>query len=231
MNDFDYEVKQKKDIARSAAHRVCGSKSTKCDLPSDHLTEAQKRALSGPVESYHLRGPMRWEEFKRLPDDLKRQYIIYLKTDYSASDAMLGRMFGVSEVTVNKIRSTLGVKALSSHYRPTREVKAAWNEFIGAKKTEATEKTETAAETQASEPVNFTKVTSWEALAEALAGISQQDTTPAREEKPVVLNPLQQFSAEFLDIRSWEEFYAAVKQFPAPEEGSFIYLRVGTKKV
>ena len=69
MNDFDYEVKQKKDIARSAAHRVCGSKSTKCDLPSDHLTAAQKRALSGPVESYNLSGPMSWAEFKRMPED------------------------------------------------------------------------------------------------------------------------------------------------------------------
>ena len=37
MNDFDFENMQKKRIAQGARHRVCGSKSKKCSLPSDLL--------------------------------------------------------------------------------------------------------------------------------------------------------------------------------------------------
>lgn len=210
MNDFDYEVKQKKDIARSAAHRVCGSKSTKCDLPSDHLTAAQKRALSGPVESYNLSGPMSWAEFKRMPEDLRKQYLTKLKNEFHASDAMLGRMFGVSEVTVNLHRNKLGVKSLGVAYQPTKAIKAAWEQYINPQ-SELTvpEEPETAAEEPT--PVVIETV---EAPCET-----------------ITIRPLQAFTAEFVDIRTWEEFYAVLKQFPEPGEGSYLRVRMETKKV
>ena len=44
MNDFDFDVMTKKRIARGAAARKCGSKSRRCTLPSDYLTDAQKKA-------------------------------------------------------------------------------------------------------------------------------------------------------------------------------------------
>ena len=58
MNDFDFENMQKKRIAQGARHRVCGSKSRKCSLPSDLLTAAQKRKLNGPVERYDMGKPI-----------------------------------------------------------------------------------------------------------------------------------------------------------------------------
>lgn len=205
MNDFDYEVKQKKDIARSAAHRVCGGKSSKCDLPSDRLTEAQKRALSGPVESYNLSGPMSWAEFKRMPEDLRKQYLTKLKNDFHASDAMLGRMFGVSEVTVNLHRNKLGVKSLGVSYQPTKAIKAAWEQYINPHSEPIVlEEPETAAEEPKPSPM-----------------LPQEDTK--------VRQTLQNFTAEFLDIRSWEELYAMLKQFPAPCEGSGIRISLSAR--
>lgn len=70
MTDFDYDVLQKKRLAASARHRVCGSKSKKCTLPSDHLTPAQIKARSGPCMKYQLNQPMDYDTFKSMPADL-----------------------------------------------------------------------------------------------------------------------------------------------------------------
>lgn len=42
MNDFDYDIVQKKRVARGAFAHV-NRKRGKCRLPSDYLTAAQKR--------------------------------------------------------------------------------------------------------------------------------------------------------------------------------------------
>lgn len=39
MTDFDYDVKQRRELARAAKYRKRGSKSKKCTLPSDYLTQ------------------------------------------------------------------------------------------------------------------------------------------------------------------------------------------------
>lgn len=222
MNEFDYEVKQKKDLARSAAHRVCGSKSTKCDLPSDHLTEAQKRALSGPVESYNLGGPMKWAEFKRLPDDLKKQYLTNLRDTYRASDDMLGMMFGVTGQAVYKLRSALGVKRLDPHQRRSHETEREWAAFIH----NGPAPTETAAEEPKPESLDLSGVSSWEDLANAITSTSI--TAPdLKVAEPIP--PLRTYTAEFRDVRNWEELYALLKSFPEPGEGSYIRIRVERK--
>lgn len=41
MNDFDYEVMQRKRLARQAFHRKSGSKSKKCPMSTDHMTRKQ----------------------------------------------------------------------------------------------------------------------------------------------------------------------------------------------
>lgn len=47
MNDFDYDIVQKKRLVASARKQKCGSKSKKCSLPSDNLTAAQLKAKNG----------------------------------------------------------------------------------------------------------------------------------------------------------------------------------------
>lgn len=110
MRDFDYEVMQKKRIARGAAHMKRGSKSKKCSLPSDYLTPAQLKKRSGPMSTYKLDAPMAWGEFTKMPTDLKVQYITGLQVKYGATDAMLGEMFGVTNVSVFNNRKKLGIK-------------------------------------------------------------------------------------------------------------------------
>ena len=132
MHDFDYDAMQKKRIARGASHMKRGSKSKKCTLPSDYLTDAQKRRLNGPVSTYKLDEPMSWESFKAMPEDLQKKYILNLQETYQANNDMLGKMFGVTGVSVCKMRHALGIGAMGQSKMTRDEVAvrdAKWNAF------------------------------------------------------------------------------------------------------
>ena len=132
MHDFDYDAMQKKRIARGAAHMKRGSKSKKCTLPSDYLTAAQKRRLNGPVSTYKLDEPMNWESFKAMPEDLQKKYILNLQETYQANNDMLGKMFGVTGVSVCKMRHALGIGAMGQSKMTRDEVAvrdAKWDAF------------------------------------------------------------------------------------------------------
>ena len=130
MHDFDYDTMQKKRIARGASHMKRGSK--KCTLPSDYLTAAQKRRLNGPVSTYKLDEPMNWESFKAMPEDLQKKYILNLQETYQANNVMLGKMFGVTGVSVCKMRHALGIGAMGQSKMTRDEVAvrdAKWDAF------------------------------------------------------------------------------------------------------
>ena len=73
MNDFDYDIVQKKRVARGAFAHV-NRKRGKCRLPSDYLTAAQRKERNGEVKSYNITWPMPWHEFKAMPEDLRREF-------------------------------------------------------------------------------------------------------------------------------------------------------------
>ena len=132
MHDFDYDAMQKKRIARGASHMKRGSKSKKCTLPSDYLTAAQKRRLNGPVSTYKLDEPMSWESFKAMPEDLQKKYILNLQETYQANNDMLGKMFGVTGVSVCRMRHALGIGAIGQSKMTRDEVAvrdAKWDAF------------------------------------------------------------------------------------------------------
>ena len=146
MHDFDYDAMQKKRVARGASHMKRGSKSKKCTLPSDYLTAAQKRRLNGPVSTYKLDEPMSWESFKAMPEDLQKKYILNLQETYQANNDMLGKMFGVTGVSVCKMRHALGIGAMGQSKMTHDEVAvrdAKWDAFcngvVGGKPGEAKE--------------------------------------------------------------------------------------------
>lgn len=134
MTDFDYDVLQKKRIASGAYHRKGGSKSKKCTLPSDHLTEAQKRKLNGPVTTVNLNQPIRWQEFKALnSDSLKKSYLTNLLNTYKPTANMIGEMMGVAGITVRKEMRRLGLpvgaKGGDQNSPEAKAKKAMWAAF------------------------------------------------------------------------------------------------------
>lgn len=133
MTDFDYDVKQKKNIAHGAFARKRGSKSKKCTLPSDLLTDAQKRKLNGPCVEVKLDEPMQWETFKSLPVSLAKEYIAHLREAYNPSQTMLGNMFGVSAPVICRTFKTLGIESAPAKRmdfgEATKIKQAKWDAF------------------------------------------------------------------------------------------------------
>jgi hypothetical protein len=119
--------KERARTARGAHNKVSHAG---CKLPSDYLTPAQKKNLSGPVTSFKTNEPMTWATFTALPDSSRRFYIEGLRQKYTAKDNWLARMFGVSDETMRRERERLGIPAYSRGGRAKADEKAAWQAFL-----------------------------------------------------------------------------------------------------
>lgn len=105
-NPFYDDVKERNAMKSGAFHKVKGSKSKRCTLPSDNLTPAQKRKMNGPVKEYELHKAMSWKEFKALPVDLQQVHIDYIQ-----------RRFRVGATTISTEVFELSQYGLSSHMK------------------------------------------------------------------------------------------------------------------
>ena len=98
--------------------------------------------MSGECVSYKLNDPMKWEEFKSLPDDLKRDYIKLLRERFGASDSKIAEMFGVHKVTLSNFIKTLGASR-GNHAKPLKLDEAGWYTWVnGMPMPETQEETE-----------------------------------------------------------------------------------------
>ena len=114
MNNFDYEVLQKKRIAAGARHRKCGSKSKFCSLPSDNMTAAEWKRRNGKVKTYNLMAPMDWAEFKSMPHDLQQQYIDTLQSRFNVSVNRISQdLFGLCPDALRRHIDRKGLKHIS----------------------------------------------------------------------------------------------------------------------
>lgn len=132
MNDFDYDVLQRKRLAQQAKYRKNGSKSRKCSLPSDGMTQKQWKERNGEVMTYNLNRlnrPMKWAEFKQLPKDLQVAYISKLRKDYGASTNAIAAMLGVSSCAFRKHMAEKCGMDLTEKQWMTKAQKAAFQEF------------------------------------------------------------------------------------------------------
>ena len=148
MNDFDYDVKQKKSIARGAFAKKGGSRSKKCTLPGDYLSAAEKRKLSTTLVSANLKAPMDWKTFKNLPTEIKREYLEWLIGTYGARQNWVAKdMFGISKEALrlyfNAHEPTLtNVFPLSGRFKAEQREK--WLAFVeGREQAEETPDPET----------------------------------------------------------------------------------------
>lgn len=102
MNDFEFDIMQKKNIANSARKQKIGTRSKKCSLPSDRLTNKQWKERNGEVMSYNLSKPIEWGEFKALPNEIQEEYLVGLQKKYSVTATDIAKMFGVKPLTVTR---------------------------------------------------------------------------------------------------------------------------------
>lgn len=135
MKDFDYDVYQKKVIARGAIHRKCGAKSKRCTLPSDYLTKKELCALNGELKTYNIHQRMTWEQFKGIPADMAAEHIKYLVDSFGVNMNAIAEALGVSHVTVSRYMKDHGIQLERRRFIPTEK----WREFIGTPKPKAVE--------------------------------------------------------------------------------------------
>lgn len=139
MNDFEKEVREKKSIASGARHRVNGSKSKRCTLPSDYLTPAQRRDLNGKMESMNVNKPITWAELKALPPHMAKEYIETLHRVHKASIAGAARMLEVPQKKYAAIVRQVGAVIPRMGGRQSREDTETFARFCGQTKVELAE--------------------------------------------------------------------------------------------
>ena len=129
--EFYRDVQSKKVLAASSRRKKNGSRSKKCTLPSDNLTNKQLRERNGDTIVYNLTKPMWWTDFKRLPKHAQEEYLSFLCNNFSVTATDVAKMFGVVASTVLKYIES---QNLSIHFRRgqrmTRVQKEKWNRFL-----------------------------------------------------------------------------------------------------
>lgn len=131
MNAFDSEVRERKRLVSSARHKKNGSKSKRCSLPSDHLTERQWKARCGEIMEYKLSSPVPWAEFKRYPRDIQEMYIQNIVEKYHVTASDLGRLFGCHYATISRFCQKQGLHVpFAVGRRMSAEEKAAFEKLF-----------------------------------------------------------------------------------------------------
>ena len=137
MNDFDYENMQKKRIARGAYAKKNGSKSKKCTLPGDYLTNAETAKLSTTVVDVNLKKKMDSASFIKLSPEIQKEYIEWLRDEFGATSAMISKeLFGYSDAwlsiyTGKHAPHLKGLFPKARRPKPTKSERVKWLEFIG----------------------------------------------------------------------------------------------------
>ena len=65
-------------------------------FPSDGLSRKEKKALNGEVMTYRFYKPITWEEFKKLPNDIRQEYLDMIKEKFGLIPGpLMAESFGV----------------------------------------------------------------------------------------------------------------------------------------
>lgn len=134
MNDFEYDVKQKKALARNAIHRKGGSRSKRCTLSTDHMTKAEWKRRNGEIMSYDMSKPLSWKEWKSMPDDLQVEYYNNIRKKFPniPQTTIAADLFKVAGNTLSIELGRLGQSGTRGGHKPTPsvETKNAWKIWI-----------------------------------------------------------------------------------------------------
>lgn len=155
MRDEEYLFheysRDKKIVARSARYkRSHNGKGGRAKLPSDYMTNKEIEAMSGEVKTYRLNDPMKWEEYKKMPEDIRASYIRLLREKYHVPDTYLANMLGISGYLMRKEVARLGIangKTRSGREHWDKEGFLAWWGGVAVKPEEAQEEAEEFIET------------------------------------------------------------------------------------
>ena len=141
MELIDYDVRDRKSLARAARYKKNGSKSKRCTLPSDRLTDAQLRKRNGGLNVYQIGKPITWEEFKKYPLDMQREYLKHFAEKHKCNVEMLANMMGCKKETLQAYTHRKGLSGIVAR-KPTAEAQMAFYRWLEGQKIRGCEKEE-----------------------------------------------------------------------------------------
>ena len=105
ITDMFYdECADRKRTARGAFNkRTHNGKRGGVKLPSDYLSKKEKSKMNGEIKVYKMNEPITYAEFKKYPDDLKKQYVNNLREKFDVSDTAIAEMMGINKRTLNRL--------------------------------------------------------------------------------------------------------------------------------
>lgn len=145
--------------------------------------------MNGEITTYRINSPMTWQEFKAMPDDLKRLYINWLREKFNAPDSEIADMLGVHRTSLSKLLHTSGLqnsKRRGSRVAWDSEGFTAWRNGVASGAAERVEETTT----QEKETVCLDPLEAVEPMEPAETAA---ETTPARTEPLLPVSGCMQF--------------------------------------
>lgn len=131
MTEFDHDIRLRKQMASGARHRKCGSKSLKCSLPSDNMTNKQWKERNGTVAVIKMNEPIEWGTFTKISKDLQEEYVRNLKDTYNATATDISAMMGITRGSLSKyIKNNNLDIAFSVGHSMNKEQRREWNNFL-----------------------------------------------------------------------------------------------------
>lgn len=114
MTDEEYTFRadcaEKKRVARGSANRRShAGRGGRMKTPSDYMTKKERDKMNGEVKRYSMAHPMKWAQFKQMPDDIKREYIASITDKFNPTQAAVAEMLGVTQRTLSSLYTVLGI--------------------------------------------------------------------------------------------------------------------------
>lgn len=203
MNDFDWDVLQKKRIARSASKKKGNRKG--CRLPCDGLTQKQIEKKHGEVFCMNIDKPMSYEDWKKLPDDMKAEYYDAMVARFHVGTNSIAEMFGCQKTALQNYILSHKMKVMKIKGRaPQKTIEHFREWWQDARRTQADEIPHAVPET---EP-------------EIEKAPEKTMETPAVTE--TVKIPVSRYELHFNHVMNWEELTPFLAGMPLPEDACII---------
>ena len=106
---FYDDTAEKKRIARSYRNKNRKGKG-RIRFSFENMSPRERKELNGPVMEYNMRSPMQWKAFKKMPRDLRGEYLQGVVNQFHPTQQALADMFAVSKSTLIRSMNDLGIE-------------------------------------------------------------------------------------------------------------------------
>lgn len=103
----------------------------KVNMPSDNLSIGQKRKMNSECKTYNPRRILTFSQYNQMPDDLKREHLMFLHIDHGASQSDIAKCWNVSAAVV---AFEMKQHAVQLEYA-TKKRQKMWDEYLSTPST------------------------------------------------------------------------------------------------